>query len=192
MFTPGRLLAVGLVLFVAFFALWRFPSNEYLFLPDRAHPVAPLVEVKGGYDPTDSGGIYFVDVVVRKATLLERIFGGLHEGADLHSPQEVVPPGLNDREQRQGDLADMHPPQQIAAAVALRALGQKVNAVPTGALVSGVQRGLPAAGKLHPADVIVAVDGTRVRTPLDLTDVMKQKAVGSTVHFTVRRGSDKL
>ena len=80
---------------------------------------------------------------MRKATLLERLFGGLHEGADLHSRQEVVPPGLNDRQQRQVDLAEMKRSQQIAAAVALRALGQKVRAIPTGALVSGVQRGLP-------------------------------------------------
>jgi hypothetical protein len=27
---------VGLVLLV--FALWRFPSSEYIFLPDKAHP----------------------------------------------------------------------------------------------------------------------------------------------------------
>ena len=55
--------------------------------------------------------------------------------------------------------------QQIAAAVALRALGQKVRAVPTGALVVG--RPARAAGRRassHPADVIVAVDGTPVRT----------------------------
>ena len=191
-FTPGRLLAVGLVLFVVFFALWRFPSKEYIFLPDRAHPVAPLVSVSGGHDPNDGGGIFFVDVVVRKATLLERLFGGLHDGADLHPPQDVVPPGLNDKQQRQVDLADMRRSQQIAAAVALRAIGQKVRAIPTGALVAGVQRGLPAAGQLHPADVIVGVDGTPVRTPAQLTEAMRQKAVGSTVHFTVRRGSDKL
>src|SRR5262249_8971835 len=156
----GRLLAVGLVLFLVFFALWRFPSNEYIFLPDKAHPVAPLVSVSGGHDPNDGGGIYYVDVLVRKASLLERLLGGLHEGADLRPPGEVVPPGLNDRQQRQVDLEDMKRSQRIAAAVALRATGQKVQAIPTGALVSGVQRGLPAAGHLHPEDVIVAVDGT--------------------------------
>jgi Lon-like protease len=190
-FTPGRLVAVGLVLLVAFVALWRFPSSEYIFLPDRAHPVAPLVSVAGGRDPGDGGGIYFVDVVVRKATLLERLFGGLHEGADLHKPQEVVPPGLNDSQQRQVDLADMRRSQRIAAAVALRALGQKVRAIPAGALISGVQRGLPAAGKLQPTDVIVSVNGTRVRTPQDVSDAMRQTAVGSTVDFVVLRGSDR-
>src|SRR6185295_4779812 len=163
------------------------PSKDYIFLPDSAHPVAPLVKVSGGKDPTDGGGIYFVDVVVRKATLLERLFGGLHEGADLHAPEDVVPPGLNDSQQRQVDLSEMQRSQKIAAAVALRALGLKVKAIPTGAIVSGVQRGLPAAGKLHPSDVIVAVNGNPVDSPGQVSDAMRQTAVGSRVRFTVLR-----
>ena len=50
------------------------------------------------------GGIYFVDVVVRKATLLERIFGGLHKGADLYPASAVNPPGVDDSQRRQIDL----------------------------------------------------------------------------------------
>ena len=46
--------------------------------------------------------------------------------------------------------------QQIAAAVALRAAGYRVQAKPTGALVEQVARDAPAAGKLLPTDVIVA------------------------------------
>jgi len=30
-------------------------SNEYIFLPDRAHPVAPLVTFPGSHDPTKGG-----------------------------------------------------------------------------------------------------------------------------------------
>ena len=91
---PGHLVTAGLVLLAVALALWVVPASDYIFLPDRAHPVAPLVFVQGGHDPADGGGIYFVDVVVRKASLLERLFGGLHEGADLHKPQDVVPPGV--------------------------------------------------------------------------------------------------
>ncbi len=69
--------------------------SDYIFLPDRAHPVAPLVRVAGGTRHDRAGGIYFVDVIVRKATLLEQIFGGLHSGADLYPADEVVPPGVS-------------------------------------------------------------------------------------------------
>ena len=78
--------------------------------------------------------------------------------------------------------------QQVAAAVALRALGRKVTIVPTGAIVSAIQSGLPAAGKLHPTDVIVAIDGKPVHSPADVTRMMKGRPVGDTVRFTVRRG----
>jgi PDZ domain-containing protein len=191
LFTPARLLIVGLVLLVAVFALWALPSKEYIFLPDSAHAVAPLVKVTGGHDPTDGGGIYFVDVIVRKATLLERLFGGLHEGADLYQPSQVVPPGLSPGDQRRVDLAEMQHSQRVAAAVALRALGRKVSAVPSGALVSSVQNGLPADGKLAPTDVIVAVDGTPVRSPEDVSRIMRRKSPGSKVLFTVRRGGER-
>jgi Lon-like protease len=187
-FTPRRLLATGGVLLAITLVLWILPAGDYIFLPDPAHPVAPLVEVQGGKDPKGPGGVYFVDVIVRKASLLERLFGGLHEGADLQPPQNVVPPGVNDSQRRQLDLTEMRRSQQVAAAVALRALGKKVVAQPTGAIVTAVQRGLPAAGKLRPTDVIVAVDGKRVRSPVDIYDAMQKHKPGDVARFTIRRG----
>ena len=186
--TPGRLLTLGALLLAVFLALWIIPSHKYIFLPDRAHPVGPLVRVAGGHDQAGSGGIYFVDVVVRKATLLEELFGGLHEGADLYPADEVVPTGVSASQQRTVDLSEMKTSQQVAAAVALRALGRKVTIIPTGAIVSAIQRGLPAAGKLNPTDTIVAIDGTPVHAPADVTRMMKGRPVGDTVRFTVRRG----
>jgi PDZ domain-containing protein len=186
--TPVRLLFAGLLVLVVVSALWLLPSRQYIFLPDNAHAVAPLVTVRGGHDPADGGGIYFVDVIVRKATLLERLLGGLHEGADLKSPAQVLPPGFDDAEQRLVDLASMRRSQRIAAAVALRALGKDVRAIPRGALVSGVQNGLPADGKLTPTDVIVAVDGVRVRTPEDVSRLMRRKKAGTVVRFTLHHG----
>ena len=77
-------------------ALMIFPSDQYIFLPDAAHPVAPLVTFKGSRNPT-KGGVFFVDVFERKATLLERLFGGLHDGADLYPADAVNPPGVGEQ-----------------------------------------------------------------------------------------------
>ena len=49
--TAGRLLVLGVVLFAVALALYVAPSNEYIFLPDKAHPVAPLVTIQNGQDP---------------------------------------------------------------------------------------------------------------------------------------------
>src|SRR5438034_7590654 len=99
--TAGRLLVLGLLLLVAAGALWALPSREYIFLPDRAHPVAPLVMVAGGHEAQDGGGIYFVDVIVRKASLLERLFGGLRDGAAIHPASDGIPQGVNEGKERE-------------------------------------------------------------------------------------------
>jgi PDZ domain-containing protein len=189
--TPGRLLALGVILFAVALGLYVYPSNDYIFLPDPAHPVAPLVTVEGGKNPT-KGGVYFVDVVERKASVLEKLFGGLHKGADLYPASSVNPPGVNDTQRRQIDQQDMVHSQQIAAAVALKAAGKNVIMRPTGALIDAVAPGEPAAGKLHPDDVVVAVDGKPVHSPQDLFAAMKKHKIGDEVTFTVRRGKQTL
>jgi PDZ domain-containing protein len=189
--TAGRLLAAGLVLLVLVLGSYVVPSNEYIFLPDPAHPVAPLVTVAGGHEPA-KGGVYFVDVVVRKASILEKLFGGLHEGADLYPASAVNPPGVNDTQRRRIDLQDMLNSQQIAAAVALRAAGKKVVMRSTGAKVDAVEPGQPAVGKLEPDDVITAIDGKRVQSPSDVFTAMKGRRIGSTVAFSIRRGTRSL
>ena len=172
-------------------ALLVLPSSQYVFLPDPAHPVAPYVSVPGGHDPV-KGGVYYVDVVVRKATLLERLFGGLHEGADL-VPRVCDPAaGVDDQERRRIDQQDMQRSQQIAAAVALRAAGRKVVLRPIGARVVLVEPGKPAVGKLRPDDVLLAVDGKRVTSPRDVFAAMQKKKIGSVVKFVVRRDKQTL
>ena len=189
--TPGRLLALGAVLLAVAFALYVIPSNEYIFLPDKAHPVAPLVTVQGGHDPVH-GGVYFVDVIVRKATILEKLFGGLHKGADLYPASAVDPPGVGDQQRRRIDLQDMAHSQQVAAAVALRAAGKHVVLRSIGALIDEIAPGFPAVGKLEPDDVIVAIDGKQVRSRNDVFTAMSSHKIGETVSFTVRRGKQTL
>jgi PDZ domain-containing protein len=190
--TPRRLAAAGLILLIAAGAfVWLFPSNTYIFLPDRAHAVAPIVVVQGGKDPNDGGGIYFVDIFVRKATLLERLWPGIHEGGQLVPASAVLPAGTSEKQRRQADAREMTRSQEVAAAVALRAAGYKVVANPTGALVEQVDPSVPAAGRLQPTDIIVSANGKRVRVPGDLRRVVGALHPGDTVRLVVRRGSDQ-
>jgi PDZ domain-containing protein len=190
-FTPTRLLVSGVLLLAVFLVLLIYPSGDYIFLPDKAHPVAPLVVVQGGHDPA-AGGVYFVDVVVRKATLLERLFPGIHNGADLYPASAVDPPGVSQKQRQDLDQQDMKQSQQVAAAVALRALGKHVVLRPVGVRVVEVGAGSPAFGKLEPDDVIVAVDGTPVHTLDNLKVRMATHRIGDVVSFTIRRGKRTL
>ena len=163
-------------------------ADSYLLLPDRAKPLEDKVKVEGE-KAGGAGGIYYVDVIVRRATLLEELVSSARpDGADLVPEQVLVPQGSSFGERRRQNLRQMDRSEEIAAAVALRELGYTVDAEPEGALVAAVAPDAPAAGKLQPTEVIVAVDGSPVRTPDDLRRLIAKHEPGETVRLRVRAG----
>jgi len=166
-----------------------YPSDHYIFLPDPARSVEPLVHVEGEHEDEGPGGIYMVDVIVRKASLLERYFPGIHEGATVIPADVYNPQNLPERIQRQQGLAEMSSSQRIAAAVALRELGYKVT--PDGVVVSAVDVGSPADGVLKPDDVIVGANGKDVAEPEDLSRVMSDVKPGEKVTLQVERAGSE-
>jgi Lon-like protease len=196
--TRGRVLVAivaGAILGLAvitFGVLYLIPSDNYILLPDRAHPVAPLVRVQGGHEPTGPGQIYFVDILERRASELESLFPWIHDGATLVPASALVPPGESDQAARQADLRAMQVSQQIAAAVALRHLGYHVIARPSGVIVAEVEAGSNAERKLRAEDVIIAVNGVTTPTIAKLRSVLTPVHPGDVVTLRVRRGSQLL
>ena len=188
--TPLRLAAAlaGLAVAAAV-VLYLVPSNDYLLLPDRAHPVAPLVEVKGGKDPTGPGGIYFVDVFERRASMFESLFPWIHDGSTVVPARLIVPPGVSDKAVRQADLREMSISQRVAAAVALKRLGYNVVAHPSGIIVAALDSSSHAVGKLRPSDVITQVNGVPTPTIAELRAQLAKVAPGDSVTLRLSRGT---
>jgi Lon-like protease len=189
LFSPGSLVLGGLVLLAAVaLVLWLTPSGDYLLLPDKARAVTPLIVVKRSPHgrARDGGQIYFLAVAERKASLLERLLPWLREDATLVPASALRTPGLSEQAQLKVDENEMSQSQTIATAVALRALGYKVVVRTSGVQVVAVYSGMPAAAKLKPTDVIVALDHHRVRTTTELRRLMRMKRAGERVHLTVR------
>ena len=192
--SPARLAGATLILLAVVVALlWLIPSGSYLYLPNEAEPVAPLVEIgttaSRSKRARDGGGIYFVSVGVNRASILESLLPRFYRDATLVPAEHITPPGVSAKQLRTEGLRKMARSQEVAAAVALRALGYKVVARPIGALVSGIAEGAPAVGKLEPTEIIVAVDGTRVRTPDDLRRLVSKRRPGDKVRLGVHRGA---
>ena len=178
---------ITVLVVVAGVILWRYPSDTYLLLPDNAHSAAEVVTVSGAKPDPDAGGVYFLDVIERKASVLEDMFHQIVEdGASFVPASEVQPAGTNESQAQQFELQQMATSQQIAAAVALRALGHKVVVAANGALVVAVDPAEPAGGKLVPGDVIVAVDGHRVTTTDGARNLLRRHHPGETVTLGVR------
>jgi Lon-like protease len=187
LFSPGRLLLAGAILaLITFGVLWLAPSDDYLLLPDEAHPVAPLVTVETPKRGGGRDGIHFVDLIQKRASLLESIFPSLRDGSTKVPQSRVNPHGIAESVRRQADLGQMARSQEIAAAVALRELGYDVQIRENGAFVASVYSDLPAAGKVIPGEVIVAVDGRPVRSTLDLQELIAANEPGTELTLTLR------
>ena len=182
----GALLGLAIV---AAIVLYLVPSNDYLLLPDKAHAVAPLVEVAGAKPQRGPGGIYFVDVFERRASMFESLFPWIHDGATLVPADFVVPPGVSDNALRQADLREMSISQRVAAAVALKSLGYKVVARPSGVIVAALDTRSHAIGKLRPTDVITTVNGVATPTIAALRAQFAKLRPGDVVTLGVSRGA---
>jgi PDZ domain-containing protein len=192
--SPARLLtaaAIVVVAAVAFAVIHR--TDEYLEVPDEAHPLAGLVSVPGGNkESNDGGGIYYVDVLIKRASLLESVVPALRpDGSDVIQREQLVQPGISDKERIKLDLADMKLSQVVASTVALRQLGYKVPIRLGGLRVVAVTSGSHAAGVLEPGDVIVAADGKPVRNRAELRAILEAKDVGDVVRLDYRRAGKR-
>lgn len=192
--SPLRLATAGVILLVLVFAyLVTQKSDQLLEVPDKAHPLSGLIRVPGGTAHLDGGGIYYVDVVVKKASQLESSFSFLRpEGADVIQQDQFVPPGLTYQQQLKLESETMQVSQRKASIVALRALGYQVRAREAGVRVVDVEPNSNATGVLRAQDLIVAADGRPVHTQSDLFHVLAPLHVGDVVRISVRRGSQIL
>ena len=91
------LFGLGAVLLLVAAVLYLVPSDDYILLPENAKELEPLVQVQGEKPDRNGGGIYYVAVDVRKASLLEKAFPGIHEGSTLIPAHEFNPTGEDDR-----------------------------------------------------------------------------------------------
>jgi PDZ domain-containing protein len=164
--TVGRAIGAGVVLAaIALIVLYLIPSDKYyVFLPDRAHALQPLVRVQGERPASRAGGVYFVDVRFRKARLLEDLLHRpLERNATLLPARDVLG-DASAKQQAEIDVAEMAQSQKIAAALALERLGHRVRIQLPNIVVRGVVRTAPAHRVLRVGDQLVAVNGRPVHS----------------------------
>jgi Lon-like protease len=188
----GTAVVLGLLGLVTAFTLWWLPADDYLFVPDQAKPLADKVEVEGARAAAD-GGVYYVDLFVRRIRRLEQLLPFTQpEGATRVSEEVLAPNEETDEQRRRQNTEDMRRSEEVASAVALRALGYDVTAKPNGVLVTSISPDVPAARVLEVNDVIVAVDGTSVTTPARLRAEIAKTEPGDEVELRLRRGDEVL
>jgi Lon-like protease len=181
---PTTRLFVGAaaVLVILLLVGWFYPSDEYLYVPNRASEVAGRVTVPGEKPQKGDGGILYVDVTVRRASLLERLLPATRpDGASLVPAHAIVPEGSTFEERSETALEEMKRSERVASAVALEAAGYDVPKKAKGALIEAVAIDAPSRRQLKAGDLIVAAGGRPVRTLSQLRTQMGKVDPGESV-----------
>ena len=194
--SPARLallITIGLALVVlgAAYVIGK-QGDEFVLLPDRPHPADAIVSVQGE-DPrstNDGPGIYYLDVLVHRATLGETWLAPLESDAERIPAVAFLPPAGSNRDLNRLDRLDVQSSKRLAALVALRALGRKVTVTGGGVRVDEVEPTSPAhAAGLAAGMVVTGVDGSRVGSLTALRAILKPRKPGTPVTLAVLDGT---
>jgi Lon-like protease len=179
---------LAVVLGLAAFLIFA-PSDQYLFVPDKARPVDPLIRVEGEKPATsdEDGGVYMVDILIRKASRLEALFPSIASDGTLVPADALNPAGVSEADRRQEGKNQMSRSQEIAAAVALEHLGYDIDVKGEGAQIDTIVPGRPAEGVLEVGDVIVEAGGEPVKGHADLVKALGEIEPGDDIDLVVLR-----
>jgi PDZ domain-containing protein len=149
----------------------------------------PLITIKGHETFPAKGRLDLTTVRVTTSDyrmgLVEALAGWLASDVAIVPRETVHPDDLSPEEIKKQNAEEMELSQQHATYAALRQLGIPAKAR---VVVASVVKETPAVGRLHAADVVVAVDGARVRTPDDVRNAVRRHRPGEDVTFDVLRG----
>jgi Lon-like protease len=179
--------AIFIVLVVAIAVASRWNLNYYAVTPGTAQSVQQFITV-----PTDKAHpvthpVLLTDVEIGRVTALDYLFYKLQSNVTLDQVDSVTGGTAPSQLTAQGNL-EMSQAEVYAKASALRRLGYKVTATPSGAVVAGTYPGTPAYPVLNVGDVVSAVDGTPTLTADALTATLHRYHSGQTIVLTVRKG----
>jgi len=162
-----------------------------LVSPGTATPVDGVVEVDGARTYEHDGTVLFLTVSVSDPNDGPNAYmvlsGWLDDEVDVIPEDEFLGGRDPAEEERLNELA-MTNSQLSAKKVSLERLGYTVPIEGTGVIVTSVQKRSPARSKLKAGDVVTAVDGTPVALADDVGPLVRSRAPGEPVAFTLERG----
>lgn len=174
----GGIASGCLVAFVI--AAFFVPTPYVAFAPGSVRDTEENIVVDGEQAYSSDGEIMFTTVSIKDATLMDLLRGWIDDTVDIQHRSEVYPDGDEDEQQRANQ--EMMDQSKIEATwVALEYLGYDVEVDGTGAVVTGVGKGLPADGVFSPGDVIVEFEGQPIAVHGDLVEAVAGHEPGDEV-----------
>jgi PDZ domain-containing protein len=184
-----RFLVIGVAVAVLVVALGAWSTNEYAITPGNATNVAPLVTIKGLATDPHRDRIMLVDVYLQPLSELQFLLMHFHSHVEFVTGSQLLAPGIPTSQLIAQGFLQMSDSQTAAKVAALRALGWKVPARPSGTVVTGVVNNTPASrAGLRVGDEITGINGHAVTSRCALVAALAHVAVGAKVTMTLRAG----
>ncbi|MEV6173452.1 PDZ domain-containing protein [Streptomyces sp. NPDC051954] len=150
------------------------------------HDGEPVLQIDGRKTYATSGHLNMTTVRVTSAdyrmNLVEAVYGWLAHDNKVVPHDTLYPDGKTEEQSTQENAEEFSQSQESAKVAALKALKVPVQ---SWVIVSTVLKNSPAEGKLHAGDVIKAVDGTAVKKPEDVAELVTKHKPGEDVDFTI-------
>ena len=150
------------------------------------HDGEPVLQITGHKTYPTTGHLNMTTVRVTSAdynmNLVEAVYGWLAHDNKVVPHDTLYPDGKTEEQSTQENAEEFSQSQESAKVAALEELDIPVQ---SWVIVSTVLKDSPAEGELHAGDVIKAVDGTTVKAPGDVADLVTKHKPGEKVVFTI-------
>ncbi|MFF0205360.1 PDZ domain-containing protein [Streptomyces sp. NPDC005017] len=150
------------------------------------HDGEPVLQISGRKTYPTTGNLNMTTVRVTSAdyrmNLVEAVYGWLAHDNKVVPHDTLYPDGKTEEQSTQENAEEFSQSQESAKVAALKELDVLVK---SWVVVATVVKDSPAEGALHAGDVIKAVDGTAVKQPGDVAELVTRHKAGEDVVFTI-------
>ncbi|MEU7963400.1 PDZ domain-containing protein [Streptomyces sp. NPDC049097] len=150
------------------------------------HDGEPVLQISGRKTYATTGHLNMTTVRVTSAdynmNLVEAVYGWLAHDSKVVPHDTLYPDGKTEEQSTQENAEEFSQSQESAKVAALKELDVPVK---SWVIVATVLKGSPAEGRLHAGDVIKAVDGSAVKAPDDVAELVTKHKPGENVVFTI-------
>lgn len=150
------------------------------------------IQIEGHKTYRDTGELRMTTVSVTRAGSSVSIFAALQAWLDeddaVQPYSAVYDENETDESNQKESSFQMVTSQDAAEVAALRSLGYKAPLRPR---VVGVEKDMPATGKLRKGDWILAINGTKITDGQQVVDLISASEPGRTLTVVVRRGDER-
>ena len=156
------------------------PGPTYNVLGD--HEGQPIIEITGADTDPTTGNLNMTTVSVVHNMTLAQALGRWATTDDTFVPlDQIIPPGQTVEDVRESSTVQFNLSEAKATTAALNYLGKPVDT-----FAAGTVDGSAASGVISQGDVITAVDGEKISSPLQVTELVRKRKPGEQIRMTIR------